>query len=167
MQSSTANSSFVALTSQPQRGEVLGNAIALNLDHFPELHWITDYITALQTLQTERDRLSLDIQAIEQEGEAYYDQWIEPYTKTKNSKQYHYHQVRWLTGEYKKSGQAKVKTKHLSHRQVAEVRAAIDRGHQVKALQKQQYLIDERIAELKQKLQTAGKDLQRAIAQII
>lgn len=77
----------------------LGNSLVLNLDDFPELNWLTDYFAALHSLQTERDRITADIRAIEQEGEVYHDQWIEPYTKTKNGKQYTYHQVRWLTGE--------------------------------------------------------------------
>lgn len=36
----------------------------------------------------------------------------------------------------KKSGQPKVKAKHLSHRAVGEVRAAISQGHRLKALEK-------------------------------
>jgi hypothetical protein len=124
---------------------VLGKVIALNLEHFPELNWLCDYFTALHDLQHKHNRLTRDIRAIEQDGEAYFDQWIEPYTKTKNGKSYTYHQVRWLTGEYKPSGQPKVKTKHLSREQLGEVQAAIARGHQVRALQAQQQLIEQRI----------------------
>jgi hypothetical protein len=74
--------------------EVLGKTIVLNFEHFPELHWLCDYFTTLHNLQAEHDRLTRAIQAIEQAGEAYHNQWIEPYTKTKNGKSYTYHQVR-------------------------------------------------------------------------
>jgi len=140
---------------------VLGNSLVLNLDNFPELDWLTDYFAVLNSLQMERDRISADIRAIEQEGEVYHDQWIEPYTKTKKGKQYTYHQVRWLTGEYKKSGQPKVKTKHLSHRAVGEVRAAIERGHQVVALERERQQVDEQIARLKHLVRSIGKRVKR------
>ncbi|WP_088894947.1 hypothetical protein [Leptolyngbya ohadii] len=141
--------------------EVLGNSIVLDLDQFPELQWISRYLAVLHRLQAERDRFTQDIRAIEQEGDVYFDQWVEPYTKTKNGKQYTYHQLRWLTGEYKKSGQPKVKTKHLSHQQVGGVRAAVERGQQVKALQEQQSLIDARIVRLRQLVRSTGRRLLR------
>jgi len=140
---------------------VLGNSLVLDLDNFPELEWLTDYFAALNSFQKERDRICADIRAIEQEGEVYHDQWIEPYTKTKNGKQYTYYQVRWLTGEYKKSGQPKVKTKHLSHRAVGEVRAAIERGHQVVALEREQQQVDAQIARLKHLVRGIGKRIKR------
>ncbi|WP_088889824.1 hypothetical protein [Leptolyngbya ohadii] len=146
---------------QSEPEEVLGNSIVLDLDQFPELQWISRYLIALHRLQADRDRLAQDIRAIEQEGDVYFDQWIEPYVKTKNGKQYTYHQLRWLTGEYKKSGQPKVKTKHLSHQQVGEVRAAIERGQQVKALQEQQSLIDAQIVRLRQLVRGTGRRMKR------
>jgi hypothetical protein len=146
---------FPPTHSEPE--EVLGNSIVLDLDQFPELQWISRYLATLHKLQAERDRLAQDIRAIEQEGDVYFDQWIEPYTKTKNGKQYTYHQLRWLTGEYKKSGQPKVKTKHLSHQQVGEVRAAIERGQQVKSLQEQQSLIDAQMVQLRQLVRSTGR----------
>jgi hypothetical protein len=147
--------------------EVLGKAIVLNLEHFPELHWLCDYFTALHTLQLEHDRLSRAMQAIEQKGEAYSGHWIEPYTKTKNGKSYTYHQVRWLTGDYKKSGQPKVKTKHLSRQQLGEVQAAIARGHQVKALQAQQHDIDAHITRLKEQVHQIGQHLECTLSRIV
>jgi hypothetical protein len=150
---------FPQAHSEPE--EVLGNSIVLDLDQFPELQWLSRYLAALQMLQAERDRISHDIRSIEQEGDVYFDQWIEPYTKTKNGKRYNYHQLRWLTGESKKSGQPKVKTRHLSHQQVGEVRAAIERGQQVKTLQEQQLLIDAQIVRLKQLVRSTGRRMKR------
>jgi hypothetical protein len=161
MQKFTAFPHLAFPSAQSEPEEVLGNSIVLDLDQFPELQWISRYLVVLQKLQTECDRILQDIRAIEQEGEVYFDQWVEPYTKTKNGKQYTYHQLRWLTGEYKKSGQPKVKTKHLSHQQVGEVRAAIERGQQVKSLQEQQSLIDAQIVRLRQLVRNAGRRMQR------
>lgn len=140
---------------------VLGNSLVLDLDRFPELNWLTNYFAALNSLQAERDRITQDIRAIKREGEVYHEQWIEPYTKTKNGKQYTYYQVRWLTGEYKQSGQPKVKTKHLSPRAVGEVRAAIERGHQVTTLERERQQVDERIARLKHLVRGIGKRVKR------
>jgi hypothetical protein len=140
---------------------VLGNSLVLNLDNFPELDWLTDYFAALHSLQVEHDRITQDIKAIEQEGEVYHDQWIEPYTKTKNGKQYTYYQVRWLTGEYKKSGQPRVKTKHLSPRAFGEVRGAIERGHQVVALKREQQQVDEQMARLKHLVRGLGRRIKQ------
>ncbi|MBD2158514.1 hypothetical protein [Leptolyngbya sp. FACHB-16] len=140
---------------------VLGNSLVLNLESFPELNWLTSYFTTLQSLQMERDRISYDIKAIEQEGTVYREQWIEPYTKTKNGKQYTYHQMRWLTGEYKKSGQPKIKTKHLSNRALGEVRAAIERGRQVAALEQERQHVDEQISRLKHLVRGIGKRIER------
>ncbi|MBD2153099.1 hypothetical protein [Leptolyngbya sp. FACHB-16] len=142
---------------------VLGNSLVLNLDNFPELEWLTDYFAALHSLQVERDRITQDIKAIEQEGEVYHDQWIEPYTKTKNGKQYTYYQVRWLTGEYKASGQPKVKTKHLSYREVGEVKGAIDRAHQVLALEQDRQEVEEQIARLKRTVRAIVRRIQHQI----
>ncbi|MEP0914547.1 hypothetical protein NDI45_26960 [Leptolyngbya sp. GB1-A1] len=161
MQKITAFSRPAFPQAQTDPEEVLGNSIVLDFDQFPELQWISRYLAALHKLQAERDRLAQDIRAIEQEGEVYFDQWVEPYTKTKNGKQYTYYQLRWLTGEYKKSGQPKVKTKHLSHQQVGEVRAAIERGQQVKSLQEQQSLIDAQIVRLRQLVRSTGRRMQR------
>jgi hypothetical protein len=147
--------------------EVLGKAIVVNFEHFPELHWLCDYFSVLHDLQAEHDRLSRAMQAIEQKGEAYSDHWIEPYTKTKNGKSYTYHQVRWLTGDYKKSGQPRVKTKHLSRQELGEVQAAIARGHQVKALQAQQHHIDAHITRLKEQVQQMGQRLECTRSRIV
>jgi len=144
--------------------QVLGTSIVLNLEEFPEFNWLPVYLTTLTTLQNERDRLSHSIQAIA-EGEVYRNCWIEPYTKTKNEKQYTYYQLRWLTGERKKSGQPKVKSKHLSHRAVSEVRAAIARGQQVEVLEKQRQQVETEIFRLKQLVQGIDKRLQRVSSQ--
>lgn len=129
---------------------VLGTSILLDLEAFPELTWIRDYLRTLSALQQEHDQLTQAIQSVTEEGEVYRDCWIEPYTKTKNGKHYTYHQLRWLTGDRKKSGQPKVKTKHLSHRAVGEVRAAIERGHQVEALEKQRQQVEAEIFRLRE-----------------
>ncbi|MEP1080203.1 hypothetical protein NDI52_33110 [Leptolyngbya sp. PL-A3] len=141
---------------------VLGKSLVLDLGNFPELNWLPDYLAALHSLQVERDRITADISAIEQEGDIYRNQWIEPYTKTKNGKPYTYYQVRWLTGEYKKSGQPKVKTQHLSHKAVGEARAAIARGHQVMALERERQHVDEQIARLRQFVQGIGRRMKHA-----
>jgi hypothetical protein len=144
---------------------VLGNSLVLDLDTFPELHWLSTYLTLLNSLHHDRDRLTQAIQAITEEGEVYRDQWIETYTKSKNGKQYLYYQLRWLTGEYKPSGQPKVKTKHLSHRVMGEVRAAIARGHQVAALEQQCQAIEAEIIRLQKLVRGTGRRLQRAASQ--
>jgi hypothetical protein len=144
---------------------VLGNSLVLDLDVFPELHWLSTYLTRLNSLHQDRDRLTQTIQAIAKEGEVYRDQWIETYTKSKNGKQYLYYQLRWLTGEYKPSGQPKVKTKHLSHRVVGEVRAAIARGHQVEVLEQQRQAVETEITRLQQLVRGTGRQLQRAVSQ--
>ncbi|WP_190550343.1 hypothetical protein [Trichocoleus sp. FACHB-591] len=144
---------------------VLGNSLVLDLDAFPELHWLPTYLTLLNSLHYDRDRLTQAIQAITEEGEVYRDQWIETYTKSKNGKQYLYYQLRWLTGEYKPSGQPKVKTKHLSHRVVGKVRAAIARGHQVAALEQQRQAVEAEITRFQQLVRGIGRRLQRAVSQ--
>ncbi|MBD2119308.1 hypothetical protein [Trichocoleus sp. FACHB-262] len=160
--SATAESSSSRGSSLPA---VLGNPLVLDLDAFPELHWLSTYLTLLNSLHQDRDRLTEAIQAIVGEGEVYRDQWIETYTKSKNGKQYLYYQLRWLTGEYKPSGQPKVKTKHLSHRVVGEVRTAIARGHQVAALEQQRQAVEAEITRLQQLVRGAGRRLQRAASQ--
>lgn len=141
---------------------VLGNVVTVDLEVFPELGWIRDYLSALGELQAECDRISSEIRAIEQEGEVYRDMWIEPYTKYKGGKEYTYYQLRWLTGERRKSGQPKVKTKHLSHRVVGEVRGAIERGKQVESLEQQQQLIEEEVVRLRQLVQGVGRRTKKA-----
>jgi hypothetical protein len=158
----TLKTSFPAILSTP---EVLGNSLTLDLEKFPELDWLPGYLAALNTLQKERDRLTEDIRAIEQEGEVSRNQWIEPYIKTKNGKKYSYYQLRWLTGERKKSDQPKVKTKHLSHKVVGEVRAAIERGHQVEALESQQRRVGAKVTQLKRLVQGTSRRLKDAISQ--
>jgi uncharacterized protein (DUF2249 family) len=161
MQVSTSKATEHPSVRQPEPFEVLGNLLFLNLEDFPELSWLPDYLAALQALHQEHDRLSGEIEAIRQAGDVYRDQWIEPYIKTKNGKQYTYHQLRWLTGERKKSGQPKVKTKHLPHYIVNQIEAAIKRGHQIEALEQQQKLIDVEINKLKQQVQRTGNRLHR------
>jgi hypothetical protein len=123
-------------TVQVTRSPVLGMSLVVDLEEFPELNWLPDYLITINALQHECDRLTQAIQRVTEAGQVSRDCWIETYTKTKNQKQYSYYQLRWLTGERKLSGQPKVKTKHLSHRAVSEVRAAIARGQQVEALEK-------------------------------
>lgn len=141
--------------------QVLGTSTALNLEEFPELNWLSAYLTTLTALQSECDRLHRSIQVITAEGDVYRNCWVEPYTKTKNGKDYTYHQLRWLTGERKKSGQPKVKTKHLSHRVVGEVRAAIARGEQIAALEQQQEQVEVQLSRLKQIVRGTGRRLER------
>lgn len=141
--------------------QVLGTSVVLDLETFPELYWLTAYLTTLTALQQELDRLNQAIQALTDEGDVYRDCWIEPYTKTKNGQQYAYHQLRWLTGERKPSGQPKVKTKHLSQRVVGAVRAAITRGHQVESLEQQRAQVEAAMARLKRLVQSIGRRLQR------
>ncbi len=140
---------------------VLGNVVAIDLEMFPELGWIRDYLDALGELQAECDRIGAEIRAIEQEGEVYRDMWIEPYTKYKGGKEYTYYQLRWLTGERRKSGQPKVRTKHLSHRVVGEVRGAIERGRQGEQLEQQRQLVEEKIIRLRQIVLGTNKRLKR------
>lgn len=149
---------------QLEPSKVLENLLVLNLKEFPELDWLPAYLATLQALHYEHDRISQEIQAITEAGDVYRNQWIEPYIKTKNGKQYTYHQLRWLTGERKESGQPKVKTKHLSHHIVNQVRAAIERGHQIEALEQQQKLIEIQINQLKQRVQRMGSRLNQAIS---
>ena len=144
---------------------VLGNSLVLDLETFPELRWISAYLAELNRLQTEVDRLSQAIQAVSEAGEVYHDYWIEPYIKTKNGKQYTYHQLRWLTGERKKSGQPKVKTQHLSDIRLGEVRAAIDRGHQVEALERQRQQVEAEMARLKRLVRGTGRRLEHLTSQ--
>jgi hypothetical protein len=73
--------------------------------------------------------------------------------------------LRWLTGERKKSGQPKVKTKHLSHRAVAEAQAAISRGQQAEALEKQRQQVEAEIEHIKCLVRGTGRQLQRVISQ--
>ncbi|MBM0744986.1 hypothetical protein JOY44_26055 (plasmid) [Phormidium sp. CLA17] len=141
--------------------QVLGTSIVLNLEEFPELNWLSAYLTTLNTLQSECDRLCHSIQTIAAEGDVYRNCWIEPYTKIKNEKKYTYYQLRRLTGERKKSGQPKVKTKHLSHRAVGEVRAAIARGEQIAALEKQQEQMKVQLSRLKQIVWGTDRRLER------
>ncbi len=144
---------------------VLGNLLVLDLTQFPELEWISGYLAHLQTLQAECDLISQAIQEITAEGDAYHDYWIEPYTKSKNGKHYTYYQLRWLAGGRKDSGQPKVRTKHLSHQAVGEVRAAIDRGHKVQALEYQRQQVEAEISRLKHRVQGTERRLKRAISQ--
>ena len=141
--------------------QVLGTSLVLDLDDFPELNWLLTYLTTRAALQSEHDRLTHAIAALAADGEVYRDYWIEPYTKTKNGQQYTYHQLRWLTGERKQSGQPRVKTKHLSHRAVGEVRAAITRGHQAETLEQQRQQMEADLSRLKQLVQGTGRRLQR------
>jgi len=143
----------------------LGTSLMLNLDEFPELKWLSTYLTYLHSLQSECDRLSHAIQSIAEAGNVYRDYWIEPYTKTKKGKDYTYYQLRWLTGERKKSGQPKVKTKHLSHRAVAEVQAAIARGNQVEALEKERRQVEVEIERIKYLVRGTGRRLHRVVSQ--
>jgi hypothetical protein len=144
---------------------VQGTSLVLDLEEFPELKWLSTYLTYLQFLQSECDRLTRAIQSIAEEGEVYRDYWIEPYTKTKKGKDYTYYQLRWLTGERKKSGQPKVKTKHLSHRAVPEVQAAIARGHRVEALEKERRQVEAEIKRIKHPVWGTGRRLQRVVSQ--
>ena len=142
-----------------------GNILTLDLEQFPELDWLPDYLTALTALQHERDRLTQAIQAVTADSEEYRGYWIESYTKSKNGKQYTYYQLRWLTGERKKSGQLKVKTKHLSYQAVGEIRAAISRGQQVEVLEEHQQQIAAELFKLKQLVRGTGRRLRRVDSQ--
>jgi hypothetical protein len=144
---------------------VLGTSLVLDLESFPELSWLPAYLEALTTLQSERDRLTSEIQAIAQSGDVYRHQWIEPYFKTKGGKQYTYYQLRWLTGERKPSDQPKVKTKHLSRRAVGHAQAAIARGQQVEAFEQQRRHIEAEIARLQQLVGVMGNRLKQKIVQ--
>lgn len=144
---------------------VLGTPSVLNLEEFPELDWLPVYVMALTSLQQERDRLTEAIQAVTISGDINRDGWIETYTKSKNGKQYTYHQLRWLTGDRKKSGQPKVKTKHLCRGAVGEVRAAIVRGQQVKALEQERQQVEDQIFRLKQLVRGTSRRLNRVISQ--
>jgi hypothetical protein len=139
----------------------LGTSLVLNLEDFPELNWLPAYLTTLTALQHERDRLTQAIKTVTDEGDLYRNGWIEPYTKSKNGTQYTYHQLRWLTGERKKSGQPIVKTKHLSHRAVGDVRAAIARGHQVEFLEQQCQQVETQTSKLKHLVQGTGRRIQQ------
>jgi len=140
---------------------VLGSVVTVDLETFPELCWIRDYLEALGELQAECDLSNSAIRAIEQEGEVYRDVWIEPYTKNKGGKGFTYYQLRSLTGERRKSGQPKVRTKHLSHRMVGEVRGAIERGKQVEWLEQQRQLVEEKMIRLRQIVLGTDKRLKR------
>lgn len=144
---------------------VLGTPLVLNLEEFPELDWLPDYLIALTSLQQERDRLTEAIQAVTIAGDINRDGWIETYTKSKNGKQYTYYQLRWLTGDRKKSGQPKVKTKHLCRGSVGEVRAAIVRGQQVKALEQERQQVEDQIFRLKQLVRGTGRRLNQVVSQ--
>ncbi|MBD1822907.1 hypothetical protein H6F51_10445 [Cyanobacteria bacterium FACHB-DQ100] len=144
---------------------VLGTPLVLNLEEFPELDWLPDYLIALTSLQQERDRLTGAIQAVMIAGDINRDGWIETYTKSKNGKQYTYYQLRWLTGDRKKSGQPKVKTKHLCRGAVGEVRAAIVRGQQIKALEQERQQVENQIFRLKQLVRGTSRRLDRVVSQ--
>ena len=152
-------------SSPPAAPLVLGTSATLNLEQFPELGWISFYLTRLYSLQTDRDRLTSEMDAIAATGDVYRDCWIEPYVKTKNGKHYPYHQLRWLTGERKPSGQPKVKTKHLSHHAVGAVRAAIARGQQVVALEQERQRVEAEIERLRHLVRGTGRRLHRGITQ--
>lgn len=162
---------FTALAPQPCSSEdveptnILGNSLVLDLGNFPELQWLSLYFKRLAWLRSQQDQTSDAIRAIAREGAVYRNEWIEPYTKTKGNKFYTYHQLRWLTGDRRPSGQPKVKTKHLSHKDVGDARAAIARGHQVKALEKQRQYLGEEISELRQLVRRTGRMLQQQIYQ--
>ena len=145
--------------------EILGNSIVLDMGNFPELQWLSLYLKRLDWLHSQRDQINDAIRAIAREGEVYRSEWIEPYTKTKGGKSYTYHQLRWFTGDRRPSGQPRAKTKHLSYKQVGEARAAIARGHQVKALEKQRQHLDEEISALRHLVRGIGRTLQRQIYQ--
>lgn len=152
MQTISLGAPSLPVLTSPDPNLVLGNSILINLELFPELAWIQRYLQTLHSLQQERDRLAQAITAIEALGEVRFNQWIEPYCKTKNGKTYTYAQLRWLTGETKPSGQPRVKTRHLSRAVVGEVRAAIERGQQIHALQQQQAAIEQRMTALKHRV---------------
>ncbi len=152
-------------TVQPDLFPILGMSLAVDLEEFPELNWLPDYLHTINALQYDCDRLAQAIQHVTEEGNVSRDCWIENYTKTKNQKQYTYYQLRWLTGDRKPSGQPKVRTKHLSHRAVSEVRAAIVRGQQVEALEKQRRQLEAEIFRLKQLVRGMSKKLMRASSQ--
>jgi hypothetical protein len=137
----------------------------VDLEAFPELRWLSAYLSSLHILQSEHDHLSCTLESVAASGEVYHHCWIEPYTKTKQGKEYTYHQLRWLTGERKLSGQPKVKTKHLSHRAIGAVQAAIARGHQVEALEKQRRQVEEEMERLRYLMRTTGRRLHRVISQ--
>jgi hypothetical protein len=145
--------------------KVLGKALVLDLEAFPELNWLPQYFATLQALHHQHEQLSSEIQAVAQSGNVYHDQWLEPYSKTRNGKQYTYHQLRWLTGERKQSGQPKVKTKHLSHRAVPAVQAAIARGKQVEALEKEQRQVEAELERMKHLVRGTSRRLQRVLSQ--
>lgn len=161
MQTLTPEAIAPSSTRQNSPFLVLETPIFLDLEEFPELSWLPTYLNQLSTLHHERDRLLQTIKAVSAEGDIYRNCWIEPYTKSKNGKQYQYYQLRLLTGERKKSGQPKIKTKHLSHRRVAEVRAAIARGHQVEELERQVQQIEMHLSRLKRLVQGTERRLQR------
>lgn len=162
---------FTALAPEPRLFEevepanILENSLVLDLDNFPELQWLSLYLKRLAWLHSQRDQINDAIRAIAREGEIYRSEWIEPYTKTKGGKSYTYHQLRWLTGDRRPSGQPRVKTKHLSHKQVGEARAAIARGHQAKALEKQRQRINEEISALRELVRETDRALQQQIYQ--
>lgn len=144
--------------------EVLGNQLHINLTNFPELEWLVSYLDSLRALESRRNQLTQSLEAIAKQGEIYREQWIEPYTKTKSGKSYTYYQLRWLTGERKPSGQPRIKTKHLSKKQLGEARAAIGRGQKIVAIERQCKDIDEEIFQLKRLAQKTGDKLQRMTA---
>ncbi|MGG6298285.1 hypothetical protein ACQ4M4_28300 [Leptolyngbya sp. AN02str] len=139
----------------------LGTSLMIDLLEFPELGWISTYLMQLNALTQKRDRVTGAINALLAEGDTYRDCWIETYSKTKNGKQYEYHQLRWLTGERKPSGQPKVQTKHLSRRAVGKVRGAIARGQQVEVLEQQRQQVEQQISKLKRLAQAPGRRLKR------
>ncbi len=149
----------------PRPPVVLGTSLVVDLEEFPELEWLSTYLDCLRTLQSEYDHLTQAIATLTNEGTVYRDYWIETYTKHKNNKHYTYYQLRWLTGERKKSGQPQVKTKHLARPVVAAVRAAIHRGQQIAVLEQQQQVIAADITRLQQLVRGTSRRLQRALSQ--
>ena len=162
---------FTALAPEPgsfdevEPENILGSSLVLDLGNFPELQWLSLYLKRLDWLRSQQGQINDAIRAIAREGEVYRSEWIEPYTKTKGGKSYTYHQLRWFTGDRRPSGQPRAKTKHLSYKQVGEARAAIARGHQVKALEKQRQHLDEEISALRHLVRGIGRTLQRQIYQ--
>ncbi|MGG6297753.1 hypothetical protein ACQ4M4_25450 [Leptolyngbya sp. AN02str] len=161
MQISTLEVATCTDEQPPHTPLVLGTSLMIDLAEFPELAWISTYLMQLHALTQECDRLTTSINALLAEGDIYRDGWIETYIKTKNGKQYEYHQLRWLTGERKPSGQPKVKTRHLSRRAVGEVRGAIARGQQVKVLEQQRQQVELQLSRLKRLAQIPDRRLQR------
>ncbi|MGG6295028.1 hypothetical protein ACQ4M4_11430 [Leptolyngbya sp. AN02str] len=151
--------------SNPSNPLLLETFLIINLEEFPELTWLSAYLTHLRSLQSECDRITHAIQSIAAMGDIHRGGWIEAYTKTKKGKEYTYYQLRWLAGERKQSGQPKVKTKHLSRHAVAEAQTAIARGEQVKALEKERQQVEAEIERIKYLVRGTSRRLQQVISQ--